>query len=204
MSVATKAKTTRGATPRKLPDPKAMALLGTVLRLTVRESDGREVMHSWERGSGPGLLWSPTLRALLFFPGLRLTDWHEIGRGPVERERRLDMKEALRLLEAEGFELPNPESTQAAAKLFTEWAARPSTRFVQTTIKPYPLQCDGEGVDIVYRSDKWNGRDGEEVDYIHHFSKSGTVKVSTAPGHPPQAFFVKGGRLTVNARGIIY
>jgi len=178
--MASTAKTSRADAPRKLPDPGSVALLGTVLELLVREKDGTEVLHSWRDATGPGLLWSPSNKALMFFPHL----------------------EAKETLARRGVELP--KGTQEAAKLFTQWAARPSTRFTQVDIEAYPLRKLGEAVHIIYRSDKWNGRDGQTVDYIHHFSKSGTVKVSAAAGDPPKAFYIKGGRMTVNARGIVY
>jgi len=201
--MASTAKTSRADAPRKLPDPGSVALLGTVLELLVREKDGTEVLHSWRDATGPGLLWSPSNKALMFFPHLRLSDWKEVGgAGGVLREERLDMREAKETLARRGVELP--KGTQEAAKLFTQWAARPSTRFTQVDIEAYPLRKLGEAVHIIYRSDKWNGRDGQTVDYIHHFSKSGTVKVSAAAGDPPKAFYIKGGRMTVNARGIVY
>lgn len=180
-------------TPKKLPDPGAVALLGDVLELQVKGRDGQTRLHSWEPGSAPGLLWSPSLRALLFFPKKRLGPFRrESG---VERNARLDMREGVKRL---GL----PKTTTEAGRLFAKWAARPATGYAQVQIEPYPLKPAGSGVHIVYRSDKWNP--GRTQDYIHHFSKAGTVKVSEAAGSPPKAFFINGGRLTVNERGIIY
>lgn len=155
------------------------------------------------QGHAPGLLWSPSLKALLVFPGMSVDAWREVGvSGNVLRENRLDMPETRARLAAKGIELP--AGTQEAAKLFTEWAARPSTRFAEVEIEEYPLRKEGEADHIIYKSDKWNGRDGKVTRYIHHFSGSGSVKVSSAAGSPPACFFIKGGRMTVNSRGIIY
>lgn len=154
-------------------------------------------------GRPPGLLWSPSLKALLFFPGMSFSDWREVGLGgDVLRENRLDMPEARSRLAEQGVDLP--KGTREAAKLFTEWAARPSTRFTQAEIEEYPLYKDGDADHIIYISDKWNGRDGKVTRYIHSFSGTGSVKVSVAEGNPPSCFFIKGGRMTVNARGIVY
>ena len=200
---------TRSATPRVLPDPGAVALLGTVLEFVVRERDGRKVRHSWDAHESPGLLWSPSQKALVFFPGKTYRHWKEVGRiGDVRRNERLDMREIKAMLKKMGVR--NPKQVQEAGKLFTDWAARPATRFAQFDTPDDPgsdkltLKLAGSAFSIVYRSDKWNGRDGKRVDYIHHFAKTGSVKVSVANGHPPKAFFVKGGRLTVTDRGIIY
>ena len=199
----------RSATPRVLPDPGAVALLGTVLELVVREPDGRKVRHSWDASDAPGLLWSPSQKALLVFPGKTLRHWKEVGRhGDVRRNERIDMREMAGTLKKMG--VTNARQVQTAGKLFTQWAARPSTRFAQFDTPDDPgsdklkLKLAGSAFSILYRSDKWNGRDGKCVDYIHHFAKTGTVKVSVANGRQPKAFFIKGGRLTVNDRGIIY
>lgn len=211
--MASTAKTSRADAPRKLPDPGSVALLGTVLELLVREKDGRVVQHSWmppeglpqhDRSvPGPNLFWSPRNKALIFFPTVERLSWKELNLGDgIRREGRLDMREAREVFARHGIELPS--DVQEAAKLFTDWAARPATRVAQKDVDEYPLKLSGEGVNIIYRSDKWNGRDGKRVNYTHPFSKSGAVKVSCAAGHPPKAFYIKGGRMTVNARGIVY
>ena len=199
----------RSATPRVLPDPGAVALLGTVLELVVREPDGRKVRHSWDASDAPGLLWSPSQKALLVFPGKTLRHWKEVGRhGDVRRNERIDMREMAGTLKKMG--VTNARQVQTAGKLFTQWAARPSTRFAQFDTPDDPgsdklkLKLAGSAFSIVYRSEKWNGRNGQPEDYQHHFAKSGSVGLYSDSITKPQGVKICGGRLTVNDRGIIY
>ena len=200
--------TSQTSTPRVLPNPGSVALLGTVLLLDVKCLDGFVVRHEWDEGEGPGLLWSPTRRALYFFPGMSFHRWKEIQTPgtPLLREQRLDMREVNTYLKRRGIALPS--DTRAAAKLFAQWAARPATRFTTKNVPAYRLHCVGSGVKIDYRSDKWNGRNGRRVNYTHAMPASGSDRVSTTRGgtrtRPPAAFFIKGPRLTVTERGIVY
>lgn len=196
-------------TPRKLPDPGAVALLGTMLLLDVKEPDGRVVRHEWDWQGGPGCLWSPVAKGFYIFPAVKYTDWKSIQRrgAPLLREQRLDMKETYALLRTHGIHLPEKNAT-AAAKLFAKWAARPATRFTQTEVDDPKLKFQGNGVTLDYRSDKWNGRDGKRVNYTHALSSTGSDKVSASGdgtrSRAPYVIFVKGPRLTVTERGIIY
>jgi len=173
----------------RLPDPKAVALLGTALLLRVR-TPSKTVEYTFD---GDGLLWSPFSRGLYIFPGMRFSDWKELASGTVTRDRRLDMQETYRALGLDAKMLP-------AARLFAAWAARPSTRYTSRSIERYPLQRCGAGVTIDYRSDKWNGRGGEAVNYTHALSSTGSDTVYVHE----KVIFVKGPRLTVNDRGIVY
>lgn len=56
----------------------------------------------------------------------------------------------------------------------------------------------GRAFDVVYRSDKWD----KVMDVYHHEFDGPTLYASE--GKRPVAFVVKGGRLTVNDRGIIH
>ena len=201
--------TKQTCTPRKLPDPGAVALLGTMLLLDVKEPDGRVVRHEWDMHGGPGVVWSPSVKAIYIFPHIKYTDWKSIQRrgAPLLREQRLDMKETYELLRAHGIHL-DEKDTSAAAKLFARWAARPATRFTQKNVDDPKLKLQGNGVKLDYRSDKWNGRDGRRVNYTHALSSTGSDKVSTSGdgtrSRAPYVIFVKGPRLTVTERGIIY
>lgn len=201
--------TQQTCTPRKLPDPGAVVLLGTMLLLDVEEFDGRVVRHEWDMMGGPGVVWSPTAKGFYIFPAVRYTDWKTIQRKgqPLLREQRLDMKETYALLRSHGIHLPEKDMTEAA-KLFARWAARPATRFTQTDVDDPKLKLQGNGTKLDYRSDKWNGRNGKRVNYTHPLSSTGSDKVSTSGDgkwtRPPYVIFVKGPRLTVTERGIIY
>lgn len=196
-------------TPKKLPDPGAVALLGTVLLLDVKEPDERVVRHEWDQDTGPALLWSVTSKALYFFPGVTFYDLVDLmprRGGPLLREHQLDMKETVENLDRAGVDV-HPD-TQKAARLFRKFYARPATQFTNRLVNPVPLRYAGSGVKIDYRSDKWNGRNGRRVNYTHAMTQTETDRVSVAgrgtTTRPPNTFFIKGPALTVNERGIIW
>lgn len=196
-------------TPRILPNPGSVAMLGTMLHLDVKEANGRVVRHEWDPGTGPPLLWSPTAKAFYIFPKMRLSSWRRIvpvRKGPMLREQRLDMKELYHRMCAQGQCLP-PDML-GASKLFTRWALRPPTDFTHKTVDEHKLVLQGCGTMLDYRSDKWNGRNGKKINYTHDLSSTDSDKVSTTGDgtmkRPPTCIFVKGPRLTVTERGIIY
>jgi hypothetical protein len=196
-------------TPRKLPNPRAVALLGTMLCLDVESPTGKLVRHEWDWWDGPGVLWSPAVKGFFIFPRIKFAAWKAIQKpgAPMLREQRLDMKETYKILRANGVRLHEKE-TMDAAKIVTRFMARPATRFTQKTVDSPSLKYQGNGVKLDYRSDKWNGRGGKRVNYTHDLSSTGSDKVSTSGDgtstRPPYVIFVKGPRLTVNERGIIY
>lgn len=197
-------------TPRKLPDPGAVALLGTMLLLDVEEPDGRVVRHEWDMHGGPGCLWSPSAQAIYIFPQIQFTEWKTLQRNPgapLLRQQCLDMKETHQLLRSHGIKLDEKKVTDAA-KLYRRFTARPATDFTQKMVDDPKLKFQGSGVTLDYRSDKWNGRNGKRVNYTHALSSTGSDKVSTSGdgtrSRPPYVIFIKGPRLTVTERGIIY
>jgi len=197
--------------PEYLGDPGSVVLLGSVVSLGALEPSGREVAHTWSLRGAPGLLWSPKKKTLLIFPKMSFSCWVDIrnssgpASGPALRKHRLDMREAASTLAELGVEAP--KDLLSVAKLYTEWAARPPTKFAQYSVSDRVMYLSGTAKDIVYVSDKWNGENGERVHYIHKFSNSGTVKLRSdkhISGHEPSCFTISGGRLTVTHRGIIY
>lgn len=197
-------------TPRVLPDPGSVALLGSVLHIDVEQPvHDRVVRHEWDEGTGPGLLWSPKARAFYVFPALRYGQWKQIvpsRGGRMLRSQRLDMREIYEWMCKQGRCLP-PDML-AASKLFTRWALRPPTDFQHVVVGAYQLRLQGSGVMLDYRSDKWNGTNGRRTNYTHDLSSTGADKVSTTGDgtwtKPPTCIFIKGPRLTVNERGVIY
>ncbi len=197
-------------TPRKLPDPGVVALLGTMLLLDVKEADGRVVRHEWDMHGGPGVLWSPSVKGFYIFTQIRYTYWKTLQHNPnapLLRQQCLDMKESYALLRKHGIHLPE-EQMMEAAKLYRRFNARPATEFTQADVDDPKLKLQGSGVKLDYRSDKWNGRKGKRVNYTHDLSSTGSDKVSTSGdgtrSRAPYVIFVKGPRLTVTERGIIY
>ena len=201
---------TTTCTPRKLPDPGTVALLGTMLLLEAEQPDGSVVRHEWDWAGGPGVLWSPSVKGFYIFPSIKYIDWKTLQRNPnapLLRQQCLDMKESFALLRKHGIDLPQKQ-TMDAAKLFRRWSARPATDFMQTDVDDPRLKLQGSGIKLDYRSDKWNGRNGKRVNYTHALSSTGSDKVSTSGDgtrkRAPYVIFVKGPRLTVTERGIIY
>ncbi len=182
-----------------MPRPQAFALLGRVYRVSYRAPGGSLVQYCWGRepyksdadfrgadrrqmsGRAPQLLWAEDVRALYVFPGF----W----------------------VASSAFQqVTPPASARRTLELFNAWDHYAKSPDVRTAVPDYPepsVAQVGSAFDIVYRSEKWNGRDGEEHDYRHHFSKSGRVGLAVdAPS--PSGILINGGRLTVNDRGIVY
>lgn len=184
-----------------------------MLCLDVEMPTGKLVRHEWDWWDGPGVLWSPSAKGFYIFPRISFLQWKAVKIGgrssaPLLREQRLDMKETYRILRAHGIDLPEKETIEAA-KMVTRFHARPATRFLQKAVNDKcRLKYQGNGTKLDYRSDKWNGRGGRRVNYTHALSSTGSDKVSTSgdgtSSRPPYVIFVKGPRLTVNERGIIY
>ena len=200
------------AATRKIPEPPAFACLGKVWRLTYRkpkskggglvrycfgpasvgysvdlnrEFEGAEIVRV--PGQNPRLLWSPDLKALYIFPGFYAPD--------------------------SAYKPGIPETVKArakkAAKVFEQYDHGAKAARGETTcaIPDYPepmIARAGSAYDVLYRSEKWNGKKGAQEDYHHHFSKSGKVNFSCDNVKSPKGVFIQGGRLTVNDRGIIY
>jgi hypothetical protein len=202
-----------GRKPSKLPDPGALALLGTVLEIEVeRDSDGAVVQHKWKRRGAPGLLWSPSLKAILIFPGNRELGWdpgsfkQRVGRFGVKTLRRSSAKSFLKRKRESLRSGADPDDAMwsalrgesAAMKLFRRWAMRPSTGRKDVSIRPYTMRPYGRAKHVVYWSDKW----GDDAEYVHKFSPN--VRMAMASGNPPKAIALAGGRLTVTERGLVY
>lgn len=100
-----------------------------------------------------------------------------------------------------GTKLPNVSREGGAAKLFERFTARAASQTQELEVPAPKLKKLGPAKHIVYRSDKWNP--GRDIDYIHDFGRD--VDLWAGPSErDPQIFMVKGGRLTVTERGIVY
>lgn len=116
------------------------------------------------------LLWSERQKALYAVPGLR------------GKRRPLTAKE------------------KTTARLFYRWADRSAESAAMVQIPSPILRCEGQGIAIVYRSDKWQPKGGKVTEYIHFFEEG--VRVWKSSGTPPSLFFVQGGRLRILPEGI--
>lgn len=168
-----------GRKPARLPDPGDLALLGTTLEIKVEnDATGQEEVHAFN-APGPNLYWSPALRAVLIFPKKHVRWVGHLGPDP---------------------ELFTSAGVEKSAKLFQRWAARDPVEIGKLMISDYKMKPYGRAKHIVYRSDKWHP--GRTEDYIHDFGPK--VRMAVAPGKPPAAIMVAGGRLTVTERGLVY
>lgn len=88
--------------------------------------------------------------------------------------------------------------TDGAARSFERWAARDAVQTGTITVPAGPLKRLGRAVSIIYISDKWDTRGKAGKRYIHEFT--------SRPGayNHRAVFAVRGGRLTVTERGIVY
>lgn len=74
--------------------------------------------------------------------------------------------------------------------------------------EPLKFEKLGKAVHVVYRSDKWNKH--KFFSYIHEFGEDGSSIINKSHGvnlfynKKNRLFLLKGGRLIVNQRGIIY
>jgi len=66
---------------------------------------------------------------------------------------------------------------------------------------PTHLILLGDAVEIVYRSDKWNGGgDGTKAEYIHKFSKGTKLYMDERKG---KVIYISGNKLKVTYAGIV-
>ncbi len=193
----------RNHKPKKLPDPKSLSELGPLLELRVKER-GRTLQHRWDRSDPPPMLyWSPSKRMLFAMPASYVGPVRRLS--GLSRQERLDMKEGVAATGA-----MNPKETLEAGRLYAKFHARPATGLAKGKIptRDERLAYVGDGVHLVYESDKWKQPDEGTTDYIHHLPLSGSDKVSFnrdwSFGAEPRVIFISGPRLTVNERGIIW
>jgi hypothetical protein len=100
-----------------------------------------------------------------------------------------------------GSRLQNVSRDGGAAKLFERFASRDARQTQEIEIPAPKMQLLGSAKHIVYRSDKWNP--GKDIDYIHDYGRD--VEMWVGPNtRSPEIFMMKGGRLTVTERGIVY
>lgn len=93
-----------------------------------------------------------------------------------------------------------PSTKDKAKKMFKKWHAFESTRTVAMKgPRSIPAQLIklGEMPEIVYRSNKWTGK---QQTYLH---KTGTPRPLLCCDPEGKRFFIVGGRMRATARGII-
>lgn len=128
---------------------------------------------------------------LLYFPALHALCW-------IASKTR---KTAAKTTKAAFDEVSAAQRGKASQKLFSTWADRESKK---ARVETYPKRDNEKwwtwiapALRLDYRSDKW----GKSDEYTHQFGKG--VRVYVLPTSKAMLWLVRGGRLTVTARGIV-
>lgn len=87
--------------------------------------------------------------------------------------------------------------SDGAAKTFKRWAQREAQTTAMIKVPAVRLKMEGRAIQIVYHSDKW----GERANYEHDFSNPVRAYRN---GRKGKVFAVRGGKLTVTERGLVY
>ena len=158
--------------------PRVVTILGQAIELKVLLKDGDEIFYLWpgskgKKGKNPCHLASnPAGRALYILPS---TKSKSVGRGIPETQ----VKKAGNLYEK-----------------FTDWEMNEPFAL---SIPNGPFRQYGRAIHVVYRSDKWTGKN---TDYIHTFKHPPIVHVSGGIKNP-KMIALTGGRIRVQPRGIV-
>lgn len=148
--------------------------LARVEELIIERPDGTHERHLWKRNR-PHLVWSPKLRTLFWVH----------GREPTNNRRTVTR--------ADG-----------AARLYERFTGRAPIQTGVLKVPSTPLQLYGRPVSLIYRSDKWGPRNQRIVRYEHEFSDRVRVFVASGRGRKGPVFALRGGRLTLTERGIVF
>ncbi len=159
--------------PGVLPLPVEAAYLGRMLELEHGVPDGRFLRHEWTPEKAPILLWEESERALYVLPGV----WPKKGASP------------------DAAALSGP-----AGAAYLRWTGRAPKGALRARGPKVHVRRAGAARHIVYRSNKWGVTATDWQNYVHPFGAG--VEAELAPGTPPAAFRVSGGRLRLTKRGL--
>lgn len=148
--------------------------LARVEELIVERPDGTHERHVWKRNR-PHLVWSPKTRTLFWVH----------GREPTQVRRTVTR--------ADG-----------AARIYERFTGRSPIQTGILRVPSTPLRAYGRPVSLIYRSDKWGPRNQRIVRYEHEFSDRVRVFVAPGRGRKGPVFALRGGRLTLTERGIVF
>ena len=163
---------------RAVGDPGDLVTLGVILEYTLLDADANLVVRRFPDADPPKLYWQHDTKVLWVFPGTGME------------------------------ECSNPQSSPEAAKLFKRWAQRNAECRQVIDVPATTVTLDGMADTVVYRSDKWHGRNHDQLrmpgsqEYIHQFGQG--VGVWQDHGNPPSAICFQGGCLDMEERGIIH
>jgi hypothetical protein len=98
---------------------------------------------------------------------------------------------------------PAGDAGERAARTFETWHGFDARKVYQLDVpEPGEFKACGRAAQIVYRSDKWEGR---PVDYVHDFKRSDPPDVlCCGAADSPRALMLRGGQLRVTRRGLVH
>lgn len=185
-----KAKVVRLRSPKVMPDPGPSAWCGSTLEFAVAPK-GRRPKWAKEDEKGSWIWTGGLSKEWLFL-------WSPKYKAVVAMRRPKGLKGGPGKFPGKGEVIRNG----GGAKMFEVFASRPAEQTQEVDLDECPLVKAGDGVHIVYRSDKWSKR-RKTTDYIHDF-KNG-VKLYCGPTlDNPQVFLCFGGKLTMTERGLVF
>jgi hypothetical protein len=157
--------------------PRVVTILGKAIELKAILNNGDEVFYMWtgrksKKGNPCHLASNPAGRALYILPSTK-------SKAPDPGTLGIEVKKAGDLYEK-----------------FTDWEMGEPCAL---SIPSGPFKICGRAVHIVYRSDKWTGKN---TDYIHTFKHPPIVHVSGGVKNP-KMIALTGGRIRVQPRGIV-
>lgn len=175
--------------PKVMPHPGSCAWLGNTLEISFDPrqhnpswtKDGEKGRTIWDSGRRNWMcLWSPKYKAVVVIPkprGLKGGPGCKPRKGKVVRDG-------------------------GGASLFERFAARAAEGTQEIEVDACPIKKLGNGVHVVYRSDKWS-ESRTTTDYIHDFKKG--VQIYCGPTiEKPELFIIFGGKLTLTERGLVF
>jgi len=157
--------------------PRVVTILGEAIELKVSLDNGDEVIYLWpakksKKGNPCKVASNPAGRALYILPSTK-------SKSKVPGTSEIEVKKAGNLYEK-----------------FTDWEMNEPYAI---SIPDGPFKRCGRAVHVVYRSDKWTGKN---TDYIHTFKQPPIVHVSGGVRNP-KMIALTGGRIRVQPRGIV-
>lgn len=158
--------------------PGVVSILGKAIELKARLNNGDEVFYIWpgrktKKGNPCHLASNPAGTALFVIPRTK-------SEKPAPNEK-------------------NSKEITRAAKLYENFTDLEIENPFSISIAEPNFKRAGRAVHIVYRSDKWTGKD---TDYIHTFKQPPIVHVSGGVKNP-KMIALTGGRIRVQPRGIV-
>ena len=158
--------------------PRVVSILGKAIELKMYLNNGDEMIYLWPgrktKKSGAYYLASnPAGNALYILPA-------------THSKKNIDKS-------------IHPSEMKRAAKLYENFTDFEFDKPFALCVPDKPFKRCGRATHIVYRSDKWSGKD---QDYIHEFDNAPIVHASGSAKNP-KMIALTGGRIRVQPRGIV-